>query len=194
MRVLLLIAILGASCTQGSLSIEDYLQEMESHSDVLNVSSTDQHILATLVYRPLDWRIAMDQKRGIHFDRLEYASTQEFLLTLRPQRGSFDLFSDVTDDEAIRQQRIYYASFEIHRDITCLVAGDTIRSSYVHYERDYSSSPESRFIVQFPDFDEDSDFQIVFAPSISLSPGRAAPYIFHFRENVFENLPKLSAT
>lgn len=133
----------------------EYVKYVEDEDNALKISKEIGDVVYTLQYKPVDYLIALEQKKNI-IDINEYTKRkveldgmEYFTLELKSKENNIEVMNIGALDKNEYNERIQYASYDLQNDIYLLIGKDTIPCGLYHFEQKYGLGNSVKILVGF---------------------------------------------
>lgn len=141
------------------LSKEEYIKWIIDDENGLNQSKEINEFTFKVQYRPHEFEALLNMSDEDNLTQSSFKEklqsikeTQFFTLTISSNNTSIELLQYNIQDNEEYYARVEYYSFNIHKDIILIDGEDTLECKLSHFERSYSTAPEIKIHLVFPEF------------------------------------------
>ncbi len=177
------------------ISPYEYVEWVKNPEHNLNRTKEINEFTFTLLNKPLDYIISIDQRKesitGSEYTKLknEFGDLMYFDFTIEAAKAPTELLKYKVSGEAEYQRRVTYFSYEMQKDFSLIDDLDTLPCILFHYERTYDIVPYGKVLLGFNPLKNISGktFEFMYHDKV-FNNG----YIkFTIRKSDLENIPKL---
>lgn len=133
----------------------EYVKYVEDEDNALKISKEIGDVVYTLQYKPVDYLIALEQKKNI-IDINEYTKRkmelngmEYFTLELKPKINNMEVLNIGAEDKNEYNARIQYASFDLQNDIYLIDGLDIVPCGIYHFEQKYGLGNSVKLLLGF---------------------------------------------